>query len=653
MRALRALVAAAAMLVLVSSGAVAVQATTAEAEHCPDGSPGRRSGDALLCVHGDEPPPPGVDARRRPELDELRGRRLGARDKAEKSNQKAGAEEESEPDTQAEGAPDVAAGIGAEAESGTQYQIKCIGDGVTGSRVQAVYAVATDKENRSTAVVPLIRQYAADADLRINRSAAAQGAGRRVRFVTAPLPDGRCQVDVRVVFLSPTGDDTFGNMRQQLSTQGLTRADRKYLVWVDTAVGICGLGEVYNDDRPGQDNLNNRGPMFARVDAPCWGFAETHELLHTMGAVQRTAPNASAAGHCVQENDAMCYADAAGITMTSKCPTLPVQWVDCGLDDYFAAAPQAQSYLATKWNVANSAYLHPDVAPPPPPQVTVRAPDRMFAGKTATVRANIVVPEGMTSTLRWNASRADCRFGTPRQATTTFYCPATAAGDVQVTAVVVDSDGMAASNVATVKFSPPSSPRDTRLTGSVSLSSVVYGGGLRMRGRLTDIATGEGIGGMPVTLYSKALGTTEFRTKSSGLTDATGNISLPVRPSLSADLLMVAASTSTWQQSQSAYRPVTVRYSVRPSDTTATVASGDTLSLAAAVLPAREGARVLLRRPTSSGFETLTSTTVSPEGTVRLRFKPLRDMSGLRIVGPRHEQNGQGRSSAVAVDVRR
>jgi hypothetical protein len=65
---------------------------------------------------------------------------------------------------------------------------------------------------------------------------------------------------------------------------------RQYPVWVDAAVGICGLGEVYGDTRAGLQNYNNGGPMYARVDSPRWHFAELHEIFHNLGAVQPTLP---------------------------------------------------------------------------------------------------------------------------------------------------------------------------------------------------------------------------------------------------------------------------------------------------------------------------------------------------------------------------
>ena len=645
----RAWIAAASVLAMLSSGFVTAQATATD-QRCPDGTLGELVGPDLLCVHGDEPPPPGVDPRRRPELDELRGRRLGASNSDRGPIDGRTSEPDAEPDPDDE--PDVAATIRGEAESGSQYQIKCVGDGVSGPRVQAVYAVATDKANRSDSVVPLIRQYAADADLRINRSAAVHQVGRRVRYVTAPLPDGKCQIDVRVVYLSPTGDDTFANTRAELKTQGLARTDRKYVVWVDAAVGICGLGQVYTNDKPTQDNPNNSGPMYARVDAPCWGYAETHELLHTLGAVQQTAPHATGSGHCFDENDTMCYADNTGVTLSSDCPTLPVGWVDCGLDDYFSVRPPAASYLDTRWNVADSVFLESDIAPPPPPQVSVALPDTMYAGGTATATAKVVVPAGMTHTVRWSASRADCIFETPTRATTTFHCPATAAGEVQATATVVDSDGMAASNIDTIKLAALADGRPVQLTGAVSRSSVVYGRAVRVTGRLTDAATGAGIGGMPVTLFSKAAGTTGFRTKNSGLTDMKGTITLPVRLSLSASLVMVAASTPTWAQSQSPFKTVAVRYAVSTESTAYTVRSGEIVRLPVTVLPADEGARVELRKPGATGSKTIAVGTVRSGGSALLSFTATSHLSDLRVVVPATEQHAAGRSAPIDITVR-
>jgi hypothetical protein len=194
-------------------------------------------------------------------------------------------------------------------------------------------------------------------------SAGQTGDGRRLRFVT----DDACQLDVDRVTLSPLGDDSFAQMRTELVALGYNRSDRKYLVWMDAAVGICGLGEVYGDTRPSPaDNYNNRGPMYARVDRPCWQYAELHEIFHMLGAVQPDAPHPSAARHCTDDADVMCYDDGVGRgAMLAICPPEHEALLDCGDDDYFNTDPPDGSYLARAWNTADSGFLYDDGAAAP------------------------------------------------------------------------------------------------------------------------------------------------------------------------------------------------------------------------------------------------------------------------------------------------
>jgi hypothetical protein len=68
-----------------------------------------------------------------------------------------------------------------------------------------------------------------------------------------------------------------------------------------------------------------------QVDTPCWQYAELHEILHDLGAVQPDAPTPSAAGHCTDEADVMCYDDGSGPTVvTTVCPPEHEALVDCG-----------------------------------------------------------------------------------------------------------------------------------------------------------------------------------------------------------------------------------------------------------------------------------------------------------------------------------
>jgi hypothetical protein len=141
----------------------------------------------------------------------------------------------------------------------------------------------------------------------------------------------------------------------------------------------CGIAQVYLDDSPGPGNSSNGHPgvagEVARVDKGCWGLAnltEAHELTHVLGGVQTSAPNGTAYNHCTDESDRLCYNDGTASTFVACPDTSHENRLDCNHDDYYSTAPPAGSYLATHWNVANSAFLTSSggSAPPPPPPAT-------------------------------------------------------------------------------------------------------------------------------------------------------------------------------------------------------------------------------------------------------------------------------------------
>jgi hypothetical protein len=184
--------------------------------------------------------------------------------------------------------------------------VPCADDGTTehpGRRVQMVYARPATAPDRYQALLPSFRQWAAEMDRAVWLSAGETQGGRTLRFVT----DGSCQVQVERVALTVPQVDASGsgvvdatsvnwnNMVTELQAQErFRRSNRKYMVWMDTAVGICGLGEVSDDTSADPAaNWNNTGPFYARVDAPCWHYAELHEVFHMLGAVQSDARHGS------------------------------------------------------------------------------------------------------------------------------------------------------------------------------------------------------------------------------------------------------------------------------------------------------------------------------------------------------------------------
>ena len=274
---------------------------------------------AGICTHGPDPGPPGLDVRDRSTSTDL------------------------EPAAARDGAAASAA------------PVECQGDGESGSRIQLVYAHASDVADRHVLVEPNIVQWAAEMDRAVRDSAAQTGGFRALRFA---MPG--CRLSVLTVTLSPAGDDDFGHTIQDLEAQGHHRPDRDYVVFVD-AQRYCGIG----------------GGRYARIDSACWG-AQTalHELGHTLGAVSLSAPNTSGSFHCTDEYDLMCYSDEPyHPTMRFVCGDEQERLLDCGHDDYFHTDPAPGSFLATTQgaNAADSEFMAAEdgdsaaYLPPPPP----------------------------------------------------------------------------------------------------------------------------------------------------------------------------------------------------------------------------------------------------------------------------------------------
>ena len=242
--------------------------------------------------------------------------------------------------------------------------IQCDGDGVSGQRVQLIYAHASDVPDSYAANLALFRQWMADADAIFQNSAALTGGTRHIRFVT----DANCNLVIPNLTLSPAGDDTFSNTIWELvNIFGLGRTDRKYVVFVDSHA-YCGISNVIDDDQPGVTNANNWNGSWVRIDAGCWsGIITAHELIHSLGGVQLSAPHASGDYHCTDGADLMCR-PANGAVVQSVCPDNST--LDCNQDDYFSANPVAGSYLTTHWNTANSIFLIGAPTPPPTPSPT-------------------------------------------------------------------------------------------------------------------------------------------------------------------------------------------------------------------------------------------------------------------------------------------
>ncbi|MCA9862692.1 MAG: hypothetical protein KC432_06720 [Thermomicrobiales bacterium] len=239
--------------------------------------------------------------------------------------------------------------------------VPCDGDGENGFRVQVLYLRASSDADRYGDKLTAIRDMAAGANTIMQNSSRA--AGQEMGFTYVMTPE--CEIDVQNVVISPSAIRSFDATIVTLDQQGFDRIDRIYLMFADTtAAGICGIGTMWGDDNAAPSNDNNRGPSYARADRICWdSHTAAHELMHNLGGVQRSAPNATRAGHCIDEYDVMCYSDGPGVQMQEVCTPQGTfeNLYDCHHDDYFNPLPASGSYLDTHWNTADNWFLTRDV----------------------------------------------------------------------------------------------------------------------------------------------------------------------------------------------------------------------------------------------------------------------------------------------------
>jgi hypothetical protein len=284
----------------------------------------------------------------------------------------------------------------------TTSPLVCDGNGISGNRIEAIYAYATDRPDRYDQYLGVIHTAIAEADAFIQAGAAETGGRRRLRLVT----DQTCAPAVRKVALSPTGVDSKLPMVDELTAQGFARTDRKYLVFLDAEIPECESIGRQLDSRHGAANANNQGPAYARLGFFCWrGDIVAHELLHGLGAVQIATPNNDNDGHTFDQGDIMGWTNV-GMPIQNLCPASPyldrlMERLDCNHDDYFHTNPLPGSFLATRWNIADSAFLvaEPTAPLPPLPLPDATASEQLGGSLEAVAAAGSLVYLGVGSRL--------------------------------------------------------------------------------------------------------------------------------------------------------------------------------------------------------------------------------------------------------------
>jgi hypothetical protein len=241
-----------------------------------------------------------------------------------------------------------------------------------------VYAYAADAPDRFAAWKDALQ---ADVSL-IGRFMGAQSGGSRTPRFDMGTSCGPEYVDLQVLALPNTRSyyaNDLGRLRADVRAQipSLPGRPRNLVVLADrmssSPAGYwSGIGQSYATELKGDANRHNGGNLMAVLWVPdaepapgpdpsgWWPEGMLHEMTHNLGAVGANAPHATAAGHCSDGHDVMCYRDASTTVMTYPCAEIPgvmSQVYDCGGDDYFNVAPAAGTYLATHFNVYDNRFL--------------------------------------------------------------------------------------------------------------------------------------------------------------------------------------------------------------------------------------------------------------------------------------------------------
>lgn len=118
------------------------------------------------------------------------------------------------------------------------------------------------------------------------------------------------------------------------------------LIQIEPDDSYCGFAFMSTDDRPGVDNVHNQS-SFAAVSRRCLSaYVVAHELLHSIGAVQPSAPHGTADFHSIEF-------DIMGAPEYDRCGIHDK--IDCNNDDYFSLSPGNR--FDGRWNSADSIFL--------------------------------------------------------------------------------------------------------------------------------------------------------------------------------------------------------------------------------------------------------------------------------------------------------
>lgn len=161
----------------------------------------------------------------------------------------------------------------------------------------------------------------------------------------------------------------------------------------------------------------------------------------------------------------------------------------------------------------------------------------------------------------------------------------------------------------------------TASTAAASASSIQYASPVTLSSQVKRVDTGAALGGVPVTLYSKAINASKWTTVATVTSSATGAVSSVQKPAVSTGYMWAYNGSADLLGSGSA----TVTVAVRPAMSgyfPSTIKLGATALLYGYLNPAHAGSTVYLQRKTGTKWAGVTTGKLTANGKFAFNIKP-------------------------------
>lgn len=393
------------------------------------------------------------------------------------------------------------------AQAATTSGVVCSDGGGSEYYVQVIYARGHTDADEYAAKVGQIRAVVHQANALIESAGTATGGVVRLR---TKCVDG--EIDVRNEVVVGSTQNSFNAIAAALRARGYNTPRVKNWVFWDEQPScitscIAGQGTMYLDDRLTLENYNNGYSGGQAMFAMSFGFLDVrtllHELGHTLGAVQNTAPRSTQAGHCIDGRDIMCYDDNGPRGSSYNGGICSVEVFDCGRNDYFNVNPSpvgSTVWLYSHWNVGSPLVRFTQHAGPVLQSLDC-APREVRSGEsttcsfvasastatvsflvhwadgTRTTTAAVAPGSTVTASHSWTgdayrdvrviAVDAAGKRSPAAGASIAVECPLSRAGHIDAGLVVLDSPGISSADEAGIPAACAGRTFDLRATGGI------------------------------------------------------------------------------------------------------------------------------------------------------------------------------------------